>query len=510
MSRPASLARNVSSNWAGIGLSIVYALVITPVVVKALDEKLYGAWSFLNGLLAYSELFYLGLGSAIIRYVAEARVTDDRARINRLTSVILSIYTGLGLLCLVILLALSTRIPLLFADPLPPDVARAVSYTCILLGGRLFMVFVASGFGGLMAGHDRFDVVNVVGMCSTAIRFVAIPLLVHSGQEPLLTLAALTFIMSAAETVALGAIAFWYVPGLSILPALPRIAELKMLYGFGLPSFFVLSAFKLISYTDTTVIGLRLGAASVALYSLPLQIVEYARMCVGGFSGVLLPRLTLLSAHDDPTKMRDAYLSSSRIGCFFAGWLGAIVISLGPAFLDRWVGPEYAAPSQAVLIWLTIASFGQALSTQVPYPFYQAMGLVTFPAIVLTIEGFSNLGLSLWLAPRMGIAGVALATAIPAVLVSLMLLPSYLCRRLGVTLRTLVIQSVLPGLLMLVVTLSTQLALAMVITTGSYTMIVVRAMLTLPVAVGVLAATFPRDEQLVIRRLLRLSARDNS
>ena len=52
----------------------------------------------------------------------------------------------------------------------------------------------------------------------------------------LLTLAVLTFIMSAAETAALGAIAFWYVPGLIVRPTLPRAAELKMLYGFGLPS----------------------------------------------------------------------------------------------------------------------------------------------------------------------------------------------------------------------------------------------------------------------------------
>src|SRR5205814_5260088 len=100
--------------------------------------------------------------------------------------------------------------------------------------------------------------------------------------------------------------------------------------------------------------------------------------------------------------------------------------------------------------------------------FYQAMNLVSFPAKVLIFEAFLNLLLSIWLAPRLGITGVALATAIPALLVSTMLLPSYLCRRLGVPIRTFVVSSVLPGALMLVVTLITLWLSGLVISAESY------------------------------------------
>ena len=503
MSAKSSLARNVTSNWVGMGLSIIYALIITPIVIRALDTQQYGAWSFLNGLLGYSELFYLGLGSAIIRFVAQARAEDDRARINRLTSVVLSIYTAIGLACFLVLVAVSDRLPTIFPDRLAPELAHAIVYTCILLGVRLFLVFVTSAFSGLLCGHDRFDLVNSVSIASLVIRFVAIPLLIQAGSSPLLMFAALTLAVTVIEAAAMVAIAFWYVPGLSVWPTRPRAGELRLLYGFGLQSFFILVAFKLISYTDTTIITVKLGLVSAGLYTPAMQIVEYARMCVGGFSGVLLPRLTVHATQNDLPSLRDAYLSSARIACFIAGWAGAMVIALGPAFLTRWVGPEFGEASQMVLVWLTIAAFAQALSTQVPFPFYQALHLVAIPAVVLMLEAVCNLGLSLWLAPRMGIEGVALATAIPAVLVSLTVLPIYLCRRLGLSLRTVVTQSVFPGVLMLAMALGAELLLKRVIVADSYVRLALMAALTVPIALAVFAAVFPREEQHAIRELLR-------
>ena len=89
-------------------------------------------------------------------------------------------------------------------------------------------------------------------------------------------------------------------------------------------------------------------------------------------------------------------------------------------------------------------------STHAPLGFYQAMHLVGFPAKVLMLEAVLNLGLSIWLAPRLGITGVALATALPALLMSAVVLPPYLCRQLGVPVRTFLMRASLPGGLMFV------------------------------------------------------------
>ena len=67
----AYLLEATAANWIASLLSIVYALFITPIVIKALNKDLYGVWSFLNGLLAYSSLLYVGLGAAFIKYLSQ-------------------------------------------------------------------------------------------------------------------------------------------------------------------------------------------------------------------------------------------------------------------------------------------------------------------------------------------------------------------------------------------------------------------------------------------------------
>jgi O-antigen/teichoic acid export membrane protein len=505
MNRSGSLARNVLSNYLVLAASLAYALAITPVVVGALDKEQYGVWSFLNGLLTYSELLYLGLGSAVIKYVAQYRANDDLGGINRLVSVVLTIYAAIGIALFAFWTLMSGVIPRAFAEPLSAGVFRTASITCVLLGAQLLFVFVGSAFAGLFSGYDRYDILNGINLLGLGGRFIAVPLLVRPEREPLLMLAAVTAASTALQSLLLTAAAFRYVQGLSLRPVRPRLDELRWLYGFGIQSFFIVLSAKLISYTDTTVIGVTLGAVSVALYVLPLQLVEYARAFVASFYGVLLPRLTVLVTRGEMARVREAYLSATRIAGLMSGWILAGLIGLGPAFLNRWVGPEFGTPVQWVIVYLAIAMFGQILTSQVSFAFYQALHRVAFPALVLTIEAGVNLGLSLFFAPRLGITGVALATALPALLVTTVALAPYLCRRLDIALPTFFLSSVLPGLSMAVATLASLWVADWMLPGDSYRAIVSRMLCTVPAAVLLFRLTIPEQEQRALWQRLRLS-----
>ena len=507
MTHPGSLARNVLTNWLGIPISLAYGLIITPIIVRALDTELYGVWSFLNGLLMYSDLLYVGLGSALIKYVAQHRANDDQAGMNRLVSVVTGIYGVLGMVCFAAMIAMSAVVPYAFAEPLSAEATRAASATCVLLGAQLFFVFVGSAFSGLICGHNRYDLANVVNIVTISLRFMAIPLILATGDDPLFRLALLTSSAAAIHTLMLAVIAYRLVPRLSVRLVRWRAGELRMLYGFGLPSFFILFAVRLVSFSDTTIIGIMLGASSVALYALPLQLMEYARATVGGFTSVLLPRLTELTTRGDLAAVREAYLSATRIACFLTAWLAATLMTIGPAFLNRWVGDTFGAPAQWVLIFLAIAAFGQVLTIHAPLGFYQAMHLVAFPAKVLMLEALTNLGLSIWLAPRFGLAGVALATALPAICMSAVVLPSYLCRKLGVPIRTFVAASVAPGGLMFVVNAVVLSLAGLVISGDSYPAIALRAAISVPLALLVFVATFPAHERRALWDLLAIVRR---
>ena len=502
--RNPSLVRNVLSNWTVTLAAVVYSLVITPVVIRALDAEMYGIWSFINGLIAYSDLLYLGLGSALIRYVAQFSARDDQAAINRLTSVVLTIFATLGFACLTAMLALSTRVPDLFAHPLPPETSRAATLTCILVGIQLCFFFIGSVFTAILLGHDRFDLVNLGRLLIIGGRFALIGF-VLAGPGPLLRLAAFMTVTTAAEIALLATLAWRINPRLRLRFTRPRRDELRLLYGFGFHSFLIVFAVKLISYTDTTVIGLTLGAASVGLYALPLQLIDYVRTALAGFATVFLPRLTVLHAKGDLSSLRAAFVQSSRIAAALAAFLLTNVVFLGTSFLSLWVGPEFGAPVRWVILCLAGATLLHVFLTIGPLSFYQAMHLLEVPERVLLFEAAGNLALSVVLAPLLGITGVAIATVAPAFFVSFMILPRYLCRKLSLSVWSFLHSSLRPALLITAAVAVTHWLAAPHVPVESFISLILRAVVTVPPAVAVAFVSLSSGEQRAVLRYARLS-----
>ena len=112
-----SLKRNIALNWTATLIGAVVSLGLTPITVARLQEEDYGIWTFLNGLTLYSNLLYLGLGSAFVKKMSEAVGRYDRPDQTRLLSVAGTLYTGLGLLCFALAVALA---PVVAGGRAPP------------------------------------------------------------------------------------------------------------------------------------------------------------------------------------------------------------------------------------------------------------------------------------------------------------------------------------------------------------------------------------------------------
>jgi O-antigen/teichoic acid export membrane protein len=449
----------------------------------------------MSGLLVYSDLLYLGLGAALVKNVAAHYAVGDQRSINRLASVVLTLYSAIGLICLAAAVAASGSLPRLFAGNLSDDTAHATVVVARLFGIRLVFVFLASAFSGVLTGRERMDVVNGVRLVFALLLFAAVPLAV-AGTYPLDRIAYVMTIATAAEAVVLATFAFRLYRGLAVAPTVPAWPEIKLLYGFGLQSFLLLLSFKLLNYTDTIVVGVVLGAPSVALYTLPLQLVEYARLAIGGLANVLLPRLTILHTTGDRSALRTAYVSTIRVASFLAALLGTNTMWLGAPFLSLWVGPEYGHVVW-ILVCLTIASFAQVLSVQAAVPFYQALHLLTVPSAVLVLEAILNLTTSVVLARLVGLTGVALGTMIPALLVGGAILPRYLARRLGVPGRD-VVKSLLPSVVLFAAITALHLVSRAVVPDTSFAAIFGKGILSLPIAAIVASLMFPRKDRAVV------------
>lgn len=502
-----SLKRNVVLNWAVSLVGAVGSLVVTPIVVAALDTERYGVWTFLNGLTLYTNLLYFGLGAAVMKRLSEASGRGDTAAQSRVIGMTLTLYTGLGLLCLVLALALSPVVPNLLATPLSPADQRAASITLALLGVRLVFMFVNSALSALIASEGRSDLVSAVLILVAVVRAVA-TVIVTRWPSPLEWLATLMAIDAVVQFPLLVVCGRAVAPGVALRPVKPTRPELASLYSFGAQAFVVQISVLLIAYTDTALIGVILGAAAVTLYTLPMQLIEYSRVLVSGVTQSLLPELAAQRARNDLAGMRAIFFTAARLSATLTVFVNVNIVLLGPAFLRLWVGPEVAEGSLRILLCLGIAATASAVSLQTLLPFYQAFDRMRVLAAIVIVEAVVNLALSVWLSQALGVWGVALATALPAVAVTLTLAPSRILPLIGVGLPEVLRRVAGPALAVGAVSGAVQLAIGSWMPVTSFPVLAARAALSLAAAGLAVLAAFPREAWLpIVSRLAPALAR---
>lgn len=491
--RRRSLTRNVFVNWLNALLNAVLALVMTPIVVRSLTQEGYGVWTFLNGLMLYSNLLYVGLGSAFMKRLSEAVGRHDVAAQRRLVGLAVTIYAGLGLLCLAIALAIGPVVPRMFATPLQPDTEQAATVAIAFLGLRLALMFVSSALSALLTAHGRLDLVGLTTIACVVPR-LSLVLWATSRPSPLVPLAMVAVADAALLVPAFYALCRVVAPDVHIRLTRPTMPELRELYGFGVQVFVVQIAALVISYTDTALIGIVLGAAAVGLYSLPLQLVEQSRMLVNGVTQNLMPELSALRARGETQRLASLFLLASRACVTLSTFVNVHLVLLGPAFLALWVGPAMATESPRVLLFLAVAATAAAVSTQVMTPFYMALDLVRILVVIVIAEAALNFALSYWLAQALGLWGVALGTAIPAVGLTLLFAPRPILARLGLGAGRFAMYVMGPAVLLAAASVGVQMLISRWFAIHSYLDLALRVAASAAVTLPIVLTTFERHE----------------
>src|SRR5262249_42183651 len=153
----------------------------------------------------------------------------------------------------------------LLINPRPAE-TLAVSFTILALATRVCATFIGSVFGGVLIAAGRMDLNALVSIGGNVLRIIVVPL-VMTTATPLLALALTVAVTGVLEAAVTAGLARRTDPALTLRFAVPTLAELRMLYGFGLFAFLIQVADKIIAYTDVVVIGFVLGSAEVGPYA---------------------------------------------------------------------------------------------------------------------------------------------------------------------------------------------------------------------------------------------------
>lgn len=443
--RSVRVLRNVLTNYLRFFSAGVIGFLLTPIMVHSLGDTGYGLWVTIFSLTGYFGLFDQGIRPSLVRYVSRDHARGDRDGLSRTLSSAMVLYTAVGLVTFAASVAVAMTCDRWFhLAPAHVATARAV---VMLAGGSLALGFPLGVFGAALSGLQRYDLANAIGIGIGVLRALAFVLVLklHGG---LLGLAwaslAINLLGHGLSWLALA----------RVLPALPIGARfvdrghLGLIGSYSGFAFVGALASSIAFQTDALVITAFIGAALVTPFALAAGLVDNARSLVHSATWVLSPTASELDTLGERHKLHALLLTGSKYSVLVSWPVLFGLVVFGDNLIRTWVGDSYATtaplarvltphgPSAsaaqvlALLALPTLIALPQSAASSVLYGVSRHRGVVTLSIL----NALLNLGLSiLWVRP-LGIAGVALGTAVPLALVAGFATIQYTCRALALPL----------------------------------------------------------------------------
>ncbi len=432
---------NIASNYLRFLVGMVVVFFLTPYIVSRIGIDSFGLWSLIFSVVGLFGLLDLGFATAAVKFVAELTSSRDHAERNRVLATLLVVYSGLGVICLVLVAALADTAPSWF--DLAREQREAFTVALWLLGTAVALNFPLSLFKAILVGSGRMSLVNLVELGTTLGNAALIVILLEAGHG-LLGLAASTAATMLLATVLLAPFAYRLTPDLSLSPKHFERGRVRELGNYSFYFFIANVSVLIILRIDPVVIKAFLPLSAVAVYAVAAKVSEYTYLLNKQFSNALMPLVSQSKGSGDTDTIKRILIDGTRFLMAIAAPFIALLFFHAEDIIRLWMGAEFARSAFLLRILLIAILF-----TSIQLNAANVLGMTghhRFVALSMGGSALVNLGLSILLIQHLGLTGVAIATLAAALLVETLIIVPKACITHGVSTWRFVSGALLPVL----------------------------------------------------------------
>ena len=420
------IARNVATRYMLVAAELIVGLITLPINLHYLGPEAYGLWMLTAGLTIHFSLLDLGYGGAMVKFVAQYRAHRDVRALNETASTVFVLFTAIGLLAYLVVIALAFNLDNLFN--ITATQAQIGKWILLIVGLKVMFNFAFAVYGGVCSGFQRYDINNFVAVATSVLVGLVNIAMVMLGYGVIALVAATTAVRLVAFFV-YRRNAYKVFPPLSVRPSLFRRSRLREVTAFSVYASMIDWANKLNYELDEIVIGVFLGAAPVAVWAVAGRIISATQRLTNQGNAVLFPVVVDSDAANRQGRLRTLLLEGTRLSLATVAPIAVVLIVLAEPIVRAWVGPAMlgAVPVIQVLALAVTVRVAHATATTV----LKGSGQVRYLAMVNLGTGLANLALSAALVTRYGLVGVAVGTLVPIAFSSNFIIFPAACRRVG-------------------------------------------------------------------------------
>lgn len=409
-------------------MNVVVSLLMMPFVIRCIGDRYYGLWILATTFVGYFEFLDLGLSGANQRYISQALGRGDHEEVSSTFNTCVGLYLYSCIIALAIAVVLALATPHFVKNPADARIFRLV---ILMIGTTMAISLPVSAFLGFMQAHILFDVINMFEIIKLVVRTALILWFLGKGHG-IIALAIISLGMEVAIMAAQVVFVRIRFPELPIKLSCFRRDKVRTLLSYSVYSFVAKVAEALQFQMDSFVITAFIGLSAVTHYNIGARIARYYLMFILSAIYLILPVFSRYEGLKAYEEIREKFLFVFKLNIMLSIFVGGALLMFGRNFIGRWMGPGYldAYPVLAVLTIGLIFNTMQVTSKALLF----SISKHKMYALTLIAEGVCNLVLSIILARRYGILGVALGTMIPMILTNLIVIPLYTIRVLALPL----------------------------------------------------------------------------
>lgn len=382
-------------------------VVLTPLVLSRLGQERFAVWSLFLGLGGNVASLDLGMASGVGRYVALATARGDRSNLMLVLRRSLALSAGVGLLWCIACMA--CRGPLLSMFHVPPALQSEVSRSLVVFALSMFVYSVTQVLHGALTGFQRLDLANICYLSGLALHatMLVIGLTAGAGLFAVAAAAIGGHTLSGLLAAILVRRSLRQTQGSEV--SAPVTWREILRFGGSVQGTAACSMGQHQSWNY--LLGILGQLMWVTQFSLGFRVANAVWSLPSLVQGAVIPAAAHASAHGDHDRVRTVYDWACRWIFLLGGLSLAALWLMAPALLMLWLGPAKGvslADSVAVTRVLaitfaiaTVAGPATAVSRGGGWPLLETW----FFGLAL----LCNVLLSLWLIPRFGPSGAAIA-----------------------------------------------------------------------------------------------------
>jgi O-antigen/teichoic acid export membrane protein len=421
-----TIAKNSLFNFIGTASDLLVGFVVGIVLTRSLGTEQYGIYSYLMWFLSLvAVIIDLGATQMAKRFVAEALGAGNTYEAKGFVRLTLMLRGGAALFVSLMILGSSRYWTSLSGIPGNQIYFVIIAFAVLPHGLNYALISIFAGF-------QKFDYGAYVTLGTGPLRLVLIIVLIALGFGVRELLILHTAILVLGVVVGL-ILLHRLIPLKELFPrSLLNTATKKRALQYALTWAGILGV-DYLAYNQAAVffIGLYCPVDEVGFYNLATRMSSMLMALLPSvLAAVLLPAIAEQFGKGDMGKIRTIYLASARYLMMVALPLAAGGIALTSPIITLLYGVDYAPAiilMQIVILPLAIFNIGHAA------------GAVIFginrPGFILKVNiilALVTIGLSLWLIPRYGVLGAAVAGSVPQVL-NVALGINFVSRKIGAT-----------------------------------------------------------------------------